>query len=76
MVCWGDIDCLEGVTFVGEEEDWVVNNHNHPCSVVVVVVELVDEVVRIVDRSAIHFSAFVEVVVDLVVREADDRVAD
>jgi hypothetical protein len=76
MVCWGDIDCLEGVTFVGEE-DWVVNNHhNHPCSVVVVVVELVDAVVRIEDQSAIHFSAFVEVVVDQVVREADDRVVD
>jgi hypothetical protein len=76
MVYLGDIDCLEGVTFVGEEEDWVVNNHNHPCNVVVVVVELVDAVVRIEDRSVIHFSAFVEVVVDLVVREEDDRVAD
>jgi hypothetical protein len=76
MVCWGDIDCLEGVTFVGEEEDWDVNNHNHPCSVVVVVVLLVDAVVRIEDQSAIHFSAFVEVVVDLVVRGGDDRVVD
>jgi hypothetical protein len=76
MVYWGDIDCLEVVTFVGEEEDWVVNNHNRPCSVVVVVVELVDGVVRIEDRSAIHFSAFVEVVVDLVVREEDDQVVD
>ena len=76
MVYWGDIDCLEGVTFVEEEEDWVVNNHNHPCNVVVVVAELVDAVVRTEDRSAIHFSAFVEVVVDLVVREEDGRVVD
>jgi hypothetical protein len=76
MVYWGDIDCLEGVTFVGEEEDWVVNNRNHPRSVVVVVVGLVDAVVRIEDRSAIHFFAFVEVVVDQVGREEDDRVVD
>jgi len=53
-----------------------VNNRNHPCNVVVEVVELVDAVVRIEARSAIHFSAFVEVVVDQVVREEDDRVVD
>jgi hypothetical protein len=76
MIYWGDIDGLGEASSVEEDEDWFANSRNLPCSVVVVVVDLVDAVVHIEALCEIHVSAFVEVVVDQVVREEDDRVVD